>query len=150
MARRLGGENILILTDNISDSKIELKYRMPTTKEIVSYRNGSTKRVKNTLVNCTGENRLKHGLKVLTGIGEGSFEKQAGSGWVPVSSDANSKYYDPEWKKLVSELAPDLVELLAVHVFDASTQVAGSGNEEDGENNGKEDGAQGKTGDLPD
>jgi len=126
MARRLGCENILWLKDNISDSKIGLKYRMPTTEEIVSYRNGGTRRVKNALVSCVGENRIRHGKKILTGICDDSFEKQVGDDWVPLSSDPKSKRFDPDWKKQVTAQAVDLIELLAVHVFDASSQVDSS------------------------
>ena len=131
MARRLGGENSLILQDNLSDTKIKLLYRMPTTEEVVSYRNGGTKRVRNKIVSCVGENRLRHGKKILTGIGKGSFEKKVADKWVPVSCDAKSKNYDKAWKKLVFDQAPDLVETLAVHVFDASVQPAEK--DEDGE-----------------
>ncbi len=123
MARRLGADNVLIIQDNISDSEIHLNYRMPGTKEIVSYRNGATKRVRNALVNRMGENRLEHGQKILTGFREGDFEKQVKEKWVPLASDPKSKNYDPEWKNIVSEQAADLIETLAVHVFDASSQV---------------------------
>lgn len=133
MARRLGGDNLLKIQDNISGSEIHLNYRMPTTKEVVSYRNGSTKRVRNTLVGCVGENRLEHGAKILTGFREGDFEKQADGKWVPISSDPKSKHYDPDWKNIVCKQAPDLIETLAVHVFDASSQVVQPGPETEGE-----------------
>jgi hypothetical protein len=123
MARRLGGKNTMIVQDNISNSELHLHYRMPESAEIVSYRNGSSKRVRNALVNTTGENRLEHGKKILTGFREGDFEKEVDGAWVPISSDPQSKNYDPDWKKIVAAQAPDLVELLAVHVFDAGSQV---------------------------
>ena len=133
MARRLGGDNILIIQDNISDTQIHLKYRMPTTGEIISYRNGSTKRVRNQLVSRVGENRLEHGKKILTGFREGDFERYIDGKWTFISSNPRSDHYDPSWKDLVAEQAPDLIETLAVHVFDASSQVIQQEVEDDGE-----------------
>lgn len=123
MARRLGGDYTLTIQDHLSGSKIHLNYRMPTTKEIISYRNGSTRREGNQLVSRTGENRMEHGKLILTGFGDGAFEKQVGGKWAPISSDPKSPHYDPEWKEFVCENAPDLIETLAVHVFDAGNQV---------------------------
>lgn len=123
MARRLGGKNTMIVQDNISSSELHLCYRMPSPEEIVAYRNGSSKRVRNALVNTTGENRLEHGKKIMTGFRDGDFEKKVGGEWVPISSDPQAKNYDPDWKKIVADQAADLIELLAVHVFDAGSQV---------------------------
>jgi hypothetical protein len=123
MARRLGDNHTLIIQDNVSDSDIHLYHRMPDPKEIISYRNGNSKRVRNKIVDCTGENRLRHGKKILKGFREGDFEKRDDKGkWVKFSSDPKSKHYDPDWRKLLEAQASDLIELLAVHVFDASGQ----------------------------
>ena len=89
MARRLGGDYTLTIQDHLSGSKIHLNYRMPTTKEIISYRNGSTRREGNQLVSRTGENRMEHGKLILTGFGDRycrrriSRETSAGSGRNP-------------------------------------------------------------------
>ena len=133
MARRLGGENTLWMEDDLSGSRIGLNYRMPAPAEIISYRNGNTRREGNRLVQCIGENRLKHGKKILTGVADGSFEKMASGAWVPVSSDPKSKDYDPAWKDIVCDQAPDLIETLCVKVFDGSVRIVDEEVEPEGE-----------------
>ncbi|MBU1193962.1 MAG: hypothetical protein KKE62_01985 [Proteobacteria bacterium] len=123
MPRVLGGTSTMIIQDNLSDCKIHLQYRMPSSKEIISYRNGGMKRVKNNIENRIGENRLEHGLKILTGIRDGDFQKRVDGNPVDISSDPKSKNYDPDWKNVIKEHASDLIETLAVQVFDGSSQV---------------------------
>lgn len=106
--------NELRLHDNISNSVIVLKYRTPSAKEQAEYTNGMTKRVRNKLINCTGEQRQKYGAQILTGFREGDFLKEGAA----FSSERESSHYDPEWKTLVSKFAPDLVETLAIHAFE--------------------------------
>lgn len=139
MPRILGGVNTMILQDNLSDGEIHLKYRMPSPKEIISYRNGGTRREKNKLVYRTGENRLEHGLKILVGIRDKDFFKIVNGDAVPISSDPKSKDYDPDWKKQIEDLAPDLVEILAVQVFDASIQVMQPDDVKQGEEEDEDD-----------
>lgn len=122
--RILGGENLLIFDDNVSGGQIGLKYRMPTTAEIISFRNGGTKNVDGKLVSCMPENRLTHGLKILTGVRDGDFGKPGPDGEaVAVSSDKLSADYDANWKELVGRSAGDLVEMLGFYVFEASAKV---------------------------
>ncbi|MCK5099337.1 MAG: hypothetical protein KAR45_14605, partial [Desulfobacteraceae bacterium] len=65
----------------------------------------------------------RHGKKILKGFREGDFERQDEKGkWIVISSDPKSKNHDPDWRKHVQAQASDLIELLAVHVFDASGQ----------------------------
>lgn len=136
MARFFSNEpNELRLHDNLSASTIVLFYRTPTAQEQAGYTNGMTKRVRNKLINCTGEQRQVNGLAILTGFREGDFLKpgppesphydkeQKG---VVFSSNPESPKYDPSWKKLVGKYAPDLVEALAIHAFEqTSTQDDG-------------------------
>lgn len=131
MARIFTDEpNELRLHDNLSDSTIVLYHRTPTAAEQAAYTNGMTKRVRNKLINCTGEQRQKNGLAILTGFREGDFLKpgspdsphwDADCGGVRFSSDKNAGSYDPEWKKLVGKYAPDLVEALAIHAFEMTS-----------------------------
>lgn len=123
MPRVLGGINTMVLQDTLSDCEIHLKYRMPTPQEIISYRNGDTKRKRNKIVVNTGANRLEHGLKILKGFRDGDFAKIENGKQVPISSDPKSKNYDEDWKGLVEKQASDLIETLAVQVFDRSSQV---------------------------
>lgn len=135
MARRLGGDNILWVQDIVSGDKLGVKYRMPEPEELISYRNGGTKRKGKKIVSCIGETRLRYGEKILTGIVDGSFEKKKDGKWVPLSSDPDSPDYDKDWKKHVVEMAPDIIETLAVTIFDGSNQVDDSDDDEDLEGN---------------
>ncbi len=121
MARRLGGDCELTIQDNVSNSEITLKYRVPEPDELIAYRNGQTQRKRNKIKDCSAENRQKWGVKILTGFNDGDFEKKKGNDWVPISSDPNSPNHDSEWKKQVKEQAADLIETLAVYVFEASS-----------------------------
>jgi hypothetical protein len=58
---------------------------------------------------------------ILTGIKDGDFEKGKNQ---PLSSDPNSPHYDPEWKSILQKHAPDIIEMLAVTVFDTSLSVS--------------------------
>jgi len=119
--------NELRLQDNISNSIIVLHYRTPTAAEQAKYTNGMTKRVRNKIVNCTGEQRQKYGAEILTGFREGDFIKAGkpgdayyddSTGGVRFASDKNSQAYDPEWKTRIAKFAPDLIEALAIHAFE--------------------------------
>lgn len=118
MARRFSEEpNELRLYDNLSNSTIVFYYKMPTSADHAAYTNGMTKRIGNKIVNCTGEQRQTKGLDILTGFRKGDFEKPGGKIF---SSDPTDKDFDPDWKKLVAKYAADLVEALAVAVFEMS------------------------------
>ena len=125
----VGVVNTIKLQDSLSGGEIHLYYRFPSPDEIISYRNGDTKRKGNKIIMCTGENRLKHGLKILTGFRDGDFAKsietKPGSKpkIVPISSDPDSENYDKNWKSLVKAQASDLIESMAVTVFDQSATV---------------------------
>ena len=125
MPRRLGEEdNEMRFQDNLSGSEIVLFYRMPTTKERVSYTNESFQRKRNKVVNRSVQARMKFGLEILTGFKEGDFEIKAKDGeWSPISSDPDSEHYYPDWKEHVRKYASDLIEHLAIRVFDIPVQT---------------------------
>lgn len=124
MPRRLSDEiNELKVQDNISDSTLVLYYRTPTTQERVGYTNESIQRKRNKIVYRQGEARLKYGGLILTGIGEGDFERKEGDGFVPISSDSSSKHYYKDWKEHIKKYASDLIDLLAIHVFDMAAEL---------------------------
>jgi len=126
MARRLGAElNTLKLIDNLSGSELEIYYRMPTAQEHIQYTNSLSQRRGNKVVSRVAETRQKFGARILKGFREGDFERPDGKGgWLPLASDPQSKHYAEDWKKQVQDLAPDVIESLAIRVFEASTQAA--------------------------
>lgn len=124
MPRRESSErNELHLHDNISNSDIVFYFRTPTTAEFEGYNNLSIQRRGRKIKNKTPEARLKYGLRVLTGVREGDFERREGSGHVPISSEPGSRNYYPEWKSWLRSHAADLVMLLGMHVFDISGEI---------------------------
>lgn len=124
MPRRLSDElNELRIEDNISGSTIVLHYRMPTTPESIGYTNGLTQRRKNKLVMNMGQTRQKYGAKILEGFRGGDFERMEGAEYLPMASDPKSEHYFPEWKEHIKKFAPDIIEALAIHVFESSTET---------------------------
>jgi hypothetical protein len=103
--------------DKISDSKITLFYRLPTTDERIKYANSGISRKGNKIESTIGENRIDYGEKILTGFKEGAFEKSPG---VLLSSDPKSSNYDENWKTIVKNYAADVLAALAVFVFEGS------------------------------
>ena len=128
--------NTLKLHDNISDSGIHLFYRTPTVKEVAAYTNGMAKRVRNKIINCTGECRQKYGRDILEGCRDGDFGIMKDDKVVVISSDPKSNDYDPKWKDLFCEHAADLVERLAIHAFE-NTAEADAGVELQGDDGGE-------------
>lgn len=124
MARRLGDDlNEMRFKDNLSGSEIVLYYNMPETSDRIAYTNESYQRKGRKLINRSVETRLKFGFKILAGFREGDFERKVDGKWVPMSSDKNSDYYFPEWKDHVRKYASDLLEHLAMRVFDLPVGV---------------------------
>jgi len=140
MARRLGDElNEMRFQDNLSNSEIVLQYRMPTTPERVGYTNESFQRKGRKMISRPVETRLKYGLKILKGIREGDFEINGSDGtWIVISSDPQSEHYFAGWKEHVEKYASDIVELLAIRVFDVPVQAAVEEEEEEGTGEGSD------------
>jgi len=124
MPRALGETtNEVSIHDNLSNSPIVFRYRMPTTKERVAYDNESIQRKGKKIKMRQAEARLKFGGMILTGFGPGDFTKTVDGKNVPIASDPDHPNYDPDWKKRVMEEAADLVMLLAGHVFDIPAYI---------------------------
>jgi len=117
------GLNTLKIWDNISNSELEVYYRAPTTEERTAFSNESIQRKRNKIIFRTSQARQKFGLKILTGIREGDFIVREGDKDVPLGSNSNLPHYNPEWKNLMMKYAADIVELLAVHVFEAPAET---------------------------
>ena len=103
--------------DKISDSRITLHYRMPTTSERIAYNNSLVTRKGIKVKSNVGETRQKFGLLILTGFEKGAFCDAAGN---VIASEASEPGYDAAWRELVRQYAPDLVDALAVHAFETS------------------------------
>lgn len=115
--------SILRLQDNLSGSTLEIHYRPPTAKEHAAYANGMTKRKGRQIVNCTGECRQKFGKAILKGFRDGDFGEEKGGKVTLVSSNPDSKDFREDWKEWFCKHNPDLVERLAIVVFEMPAQL---------------------------
>jgi hypothetical protein len=115
--------NVLRLHDNISNSSLELYYRTPTAKEQAAYTNGMTKRVRNKIINCTGECRQKFGKEILMGWRDGDFGEERDGQPVAVSSRPGCDEYREDWKDWFQRNNADLVERLAIHAFENTSDM---------------------------
>lgn len=132
MARSLGEElNELKIRDNISKSEIILYYRTPTSEEQGAYTNQCVQRIRNKVVNKTGGTRMKFGSKILAGFRDGDFTIPKDGKIVAISSDEKSENFYPGWKDLILKKASDLIEVLAMHVFESPVQVDDDDDSED-------------------
>ncbi len=112
--------NQLTIHDAISGDDVVLTYRTPTTSERVAYQRAQVKKQGKKVILRAGEARQEFGLKILTGVRDGDF----GYDGQPISSDPKSPNYRPDWKQLVGETAGDLVEVLALTVFEGARSAA--------------------------
>lgn len=146
MARLLSDKPCEItFQDRISNSKLTLFYRLPTTEERVKYSNSLIQRTGDKVENKASETRLKYGVRILLGVSDGSFETEKG----PLSSDQKSPHYDPAWKSFLQKYAADVVEMLAIVVFESSvTSAAPEEPAADDDDDKKEPGAGGEKADV--
>lgn len=114
--------NELKINDAISGETITLFYRLPTTEERMRYGKSSIRREGNKIKNEIVEARQKFGKMILTGIKDGDFVKIVDSKEVPYSSNPDSTEHDPNWKELVCKYASDLVEFMALTVFEGNSR----------------------------
>jgi len=136
MARQLTTKDSkMALYDRLSDSDLELYYRLPTTQEQVAYDNALMTRTRNKIKTAVGETRMKYGKIIITGIGDDSFTIEKDGKLIPLHSRADSEHYDPRWKTHVADMAPDIISKFAFLVFEASVEQAG----DDKPDNEKED-----------
>jgi len=125
--------NVLKLHDNISNTSLELYYRTPTAKEQASYTNGMTKRIRNKIINCTGENRQKYGREILKGWRSGDFGEEINGDVMPVNSDPGDPHYREDWKDWFQKHNADLVDRLAIHAFEYTSDTDDGEDLPDGE-----------------
>ncbi len=114
MARVLGEErHTLKVQDPVSGSVITLYYRRPTSEERVAYQLSAYRIENGERRFCLGETRLKFGLEILTGFGEGDFRIQEDGREAPLDPARH-----PDWHERLATFAPDLVSYLAQQVFE--------------------------------
>ncbi len=114
MARVLGEErHTLQIQDPVSGSVLRLYYRRPTSEERVAYQMSAYRFEGGERRFCLGETRLKYGLEILTGFGEGDFQIREDGRETPLDPARH-----PDWKTLLAEHAPDVVSYLAQQVFE--------------------------------
>lgn len=114
-------KNTLVINDARSGSEVELYYRNPTPAEEASYQSKLLKRKGNKVIVCSYDTRFDFGLRILTGFREGDF----GFDGKPISSEKESPNYKEDWKEIVKAGAPDIVNVLAMTVFEG-TRVSGA------------------------
>ncbi len=121
-ARKIGGimgrilqneSHALAIQDPVSGSVITLYYRLPTSEERVGYQLAAFRIEGGQRRFCLGEARLKFGLEILTGFGEGDFLIPEDGRLVPLHPERH-----PDWKARLGEHAPDLVSYLGQQVFE--------------------------------
>lgn len=132
MARRESTKsNELLINDNISGSTLGIYHRMPSTAERQGYQNKSVVRKGRKIKLNIAETRLEYGLKILTGLRDGDFERTVDGTFVPISSRPESEHHYPEWKNWMEEHGADVVMILGAHVFEGSVELADKDDEEE-------------------
>ncbi|MCK5235697.1 MAG: hypothetical protein KAR06_01830 [Deltaproteobacteria bacterium] len=115
--------------DARSASKITLYYRNPTTEEHVKYRTGQMTKKGNRIINTSFQQKVKSGLAILTGFKEGGF----GHGGKLIASDSASENFREDWKKLIKDMAPDIIATFAYAIFEGVAPDYSPPEEESGE-----------------
>lgn len=116
--------NELRINDAISGDVIALYYRIPETEERATYQKSLFARKRNKVETRVAETRQAFGKKILTGFRDGDFYTMEGDQKVFFSADPSSSQYRPDWKDLLCTFAADLVEFLALQVFEGNSRDA--------------------------
>lgn len=122
-------DNQITFFDAASNSRLIMFHRVPNTQEIVEYNKNIYKREKNKLEINT-EARIDAALNILTGIGDNCFADQDNK---PISHKPDSPDFNPAWKSLLKEYAPDILILLAIQSFETSRVVPNDTEQESSE-----------------
>lgn len=118
-------KNEMTIADSISGDEITLYFRTPSNSERQRYFADLWGRDGDNIKDNSQEARLNYGAEILMGIEDDEFGfKDADEKIKPFSSDPeNKKNYRADWKELIKEHAPELVEFLALRVFEGLRQV---------------------------
>lgn len=116
MARVLGSKtNKLSIFDPVGNGHAVFHTRPITMEERVQYSGRLIKKDEEGRAVIDTAVRLEFGEKILTGIGDNYFQNEDGK---YISSNPASADYDPDWKSLITESAPELLMILAMHYFE--------------------------------
>ncbi|MFA6290231.1 MAG: hypothetical protein WC637_00540 [Victivallales bacterium] len=106
--------------DNIAGGNITLEYTLPSAEDRIKYSNSMISRKGRKVEAVYGETRMKYGEKILSGIKDGDFLKNDGT---KLSSNPESPAYNADWKKMIVDFAPDVIAMLAMHVFENALTI---------------------------
>lgn len=112
------------ITDNQAGDDVVFTYREPTPKERQAYDNESIKRKGRKVKFLHFSARLKFGLMLIEGVSDGYLDRGSRKKPKPISSDPDSKLYDPNWKAVLKEVAPEIVVLFGAYVYDGQGEVS--------------------------
>lgn len=117
MARDLtkSDKNTVRIFDGLSDSEIVLFYRTPTSEDLFGYQTNIVRR-EGKKFRPRPETRLKYALRIITGIREGDFTIEG----KPLSSEEGNGSYREDWKELLGEFAPDILDVFARRIFEGT------------------------------
>ncbi len=111
-------KNILWITDPVSNSRIGVQYRIPTSHERVMYWRAVWDPKKKLPVPDASGIRAYWGEKIFEGFTDGSFEKMIEGERRQISCNPESKDYFPEWREWIVKCSPDILEALGFEVFE--------------------------------
>jgi len=123
-------KNELRINDAISGDVITLYYRIPTTKERVQYSTSLFRRERNRIISAVSQTRQRLGREILLGFKDRDFGHLVDGKITPYASDPVSPLYLENWKDLVCSHASDLVEFLAMTVFEGNSRMIEPNEEE--------------------
>ncbi len=114
---RLLGSNTHKITINDGEDKHVFYYRRPTADELTAYQASLFSRKGDKLINRTGQARLKAGKMVCLGFDKGTLANLDGS---LISSEKSDPDYEPSWKDLIAEWAPEYFIRIGEQAFEAA------------------------------
>jgi len=126
--------NEMLISCTISGEELLFEFRTPTSQERQQYFAGMFRREGGDVRDNSSENRLKWGKEIISGIGENQIAYQSANGPKPLSSNEKNENSRADWKDLLVQYAPDLVEFLAIRIFEGQRQVPKPKTEYDSKN----------------
>jgi len=113
--------NVIEVQDGMSGDTHEIFYRQPTNKERAAYQAALFKRKGKKVIDCSFETRLRFGRRICTGFTKGTF----GAAGKPFASEIGDADYHKDWKKLISDGAPEVFTAMAFQVFEGTGRSSG-------------------------
>ncbi len=121
-------KNLLWIKDPVSNTRLGIFYRIPTTEDRIGYLGDIWDRKAGRITEKLGEARQKWGEKILEGFTEGSFEKTIDGQKVAISSDPSASTFFPAWRDWMVKACPDILERLCLSIFEGyETEAAQEG-----------------------